>query len=257
MAYQFAQSPSHSYLRTANAPAFTDELVISLWFKAADVTNLHTLVKIEFDDPDNNRLMVQARGDVAGDPVRLVSQNENTQYEVLSTGSYTANVWQHVMVATGFSLGSKMWISLNGAAWVAKSSVKGPNGSPSYIQIGGDGVFIPSTIGSVAEVALWEALSPYTAFDPQGLGKPLTQGFAPSLFFRKPVFYAPLIRGLQDTYGGRTLTAYNSPVPANDHPPMRLPYAARNVTLAPPAAPEPEPRTATGGALLGCGLVAV
>lgn len=210
MAYQFAQAPSHSYLRTANAPAFPAEWAISLWFKAADVTSRHTLLRVEYDDPDNNRLMIQARGDVSGDPVRFVSQNENTQYSVDSTTSYTANVWQHVLVATGFSAGN-MWISLNGAAWVANTSIKGPNGSPSYIQIGGDSGFIPSIIGSVAEVAMWNALNPYVAFDPQGLGKPLTQGFAPSLMHRTLVFYAPLIRELQDLVGGNHLTAYNSP----------------------------------------------
>ena len=218
MAYQFAQAPSHSYLRTANAPAFPDELAISLWFKAADVTNHHTLLRVEYDDPDNNRIMIQARGDVSGDPVRFVSQNENTQYSVDSTTSYTANVWQHVLVATGLSAGN-MWISLNGAAWVSKGSVKPPNGDPSYIQISGDNVFIPSIIGSIAEVAMWKALDPYVEFDPQDRGKPLTQGFSPMLIHRKPVFYAPLIRELQDLVGGNHLTAYNSPA-VSEHPPV-------------------------------------
>lgn len=196
------------------------ELVFSLWFRAADVTNHHTLVKIEFDDPDNNRIMIQARGDVAGDPVRFVSQREGTQYTVDSTTGYAANVWQHVMVATGFT-DSKVWLSLNGAGWVEKTSVKPPNGNPSHIQIGGDNVFIPSTIGNIAEVAMWNALAPYVAFDPQDKGKPLTQGFSPMRIHRKPLFYAPLMGGLQDVVGGRTLTAYNGAAPANNHPPMR------------------------------------
>ncbi len=213
MAYQFAQSPSHSYLRTANAPAFTAELAISLWFNLQDVTSNHTLMRIEFDDPDNNRLMIQARGDVSGDPVRFVSQKESTQYTVDSTTSYTGDTWQHVLVATGFSAGN-MWISLNGAAWVSKGSVKPPNGDPSYIQISGDNAFIPAAIGRVAEVGIWNALVPYTSFDPQDKGKPLTLGFVPSLMHRTPVFYAPLIRELQDLYGGRTPTAYNGAEPA-------------------------------------------
>ncbi len=221
MAYQFAQSPSHGYLRTVTAPTLTAELALSLWFKVADTTNHHTLFKLEFDDPDNNRLMIQARGDVAGDPVRFVSQREGTLYEVLSTGSYTANVWQHVMVATGFAAGN-VWIGFNGAAWVHRDGVKPPNGNPSYVQIGGDNAFIPAAIGSIAEVALWNALAPFNSFDPQGQGKPLTQGFDPGIAHaNKPVFHAPLDGRLQDIRGGRTLTAYNGAVPANDHPPMR------------------------------------
>ena len=221
MAYQFAQSPSHSYLRTASAPAIAANLALRLWFKAADVTSHHTLIKIEYDDWDNNRILVQARGDVAGDPIRLVSQHEGTQYTLDTTTGYSANTWQHVLVGTGFT-DNKMWLSLNGSAWVEKASVKGPSGSLSYIQIGGDNAFIPSIIGSIAEVALWGELVPYFSFDPQTNAKPLTMGFAPAKI--RPgtlLFNAPLDGRLQDIRGGRTLTEQNGAIPANDHPPMR------------------------------------
>ena len=65
----------------------------------------------------------------------------------------------------------------------------------------GDNVYIPSIIGSGAEVALWDALDPYTTFDPQDKGKPRRR-VSPMRIHRKPLFYAPLMGGLQDVVGG-------------------------------------------------------
>lgn len=233
MAYQFARSPNHQYLRTASVPTIKDNWVFSLWFKADNVTEVHTLLKVEFDDPDNNRFLLIARGDVTGDPVRWASQNEGTAYSVDTTGAFLANTWNHVVACTNIS-DNKLHVSLNGAAWDEVSGVKFPNGSPSYIQISGDNAYLPAIIGSIAEVAVWDAAYPVLAFDPTAQGKFLTLGYLPVMHPNHPLGWWRLLRGLNDEVGGRTLTAYNSPT-QSDHCPVIEPSMPMVGKGAPPA----------------------
>jgi hypothetical protein len=222
MAYQFAQSPNHQYLRTASVPTFARELVVSLWFKPSDLTSVHTLFKMKFDDPDNNRFLLIARGTDTGDPVRWTSQNEGTVYSVDTTGAFLANTWNHVMACTN-TIGNKLYVSLNGAAWDEVSGVKFPNGSPLYIQVGGNNAYLPSIEGSIAEVAIWNAFAPGEWMNSGHVGR-LAQGFnaIKAVPGNRPLGYWRLLGegAYQDIIGGRTLTPYNSPVGANDHPPI-------------------------------------
>lgn len=232
MAYQFAQSPNHQYLRTASVPTFARELVVSLWFKPSDLTSVHTLFRMEFDDPDNNRFLLTARGTDTGDPVQWTSQ-KGTIYSVATTGAFLANTWNHVVACTNTSA-NKLHVSLNGAAWDEVSGVKFPNGSPLYIQISGDNGYIPAIIGSIAEVAVWDAAYPVLAFDPTAQGKFLTLGYLPVMHHNHPLGWWRLLRGLNDEVGGRTLTAYNSPT-QSDHCPVIEPSMPMVGKVAPPA----------------------
>ena len=222
MAIRFSTTPPHSYLRTASVPTINANWVFSLWFKADNVTEAHTLLKVEFDDPDNNRFVLVARGDIAGDPVQFRSQVEGTIFEVATTGAFTANTWNHVVACTNTSE-NKLHVSLNGAAWDEVSSFKLPNGSPLYIQIGGEGGYITTIEGSIAEVAIWNALAPGTWITDGHVGR-LAQGFSPlkAVPNNRPLGYWRLLGegAYQDIIGGRTLTPYNSPVGASDHPPI-------------------------------------
>lgn len=233
MAIRFSKTPSHSYLRTASVPTIKNNWVFSLWFKADNVTEAHTLLQVEFDDPDNNRFMLMARGDIAGDPVQFRVQVEGTLFEVATTGAFTANTWNHVVACTNTSE-NKLRVSLNGAAWDEVSCFKLPNGSPLYIQIGGEGGYIPTIEGSIAEVAVWDALFPVLAFDPTALGKLLTLGYLPVMHRNPPLGWWRLLRGLNDEVGGRTLTAYNSPT-QSDHCPVIEPSMPMVGKGAPPA----------------------
>ena len=220
MAIRFSKTPSHSYLRTSSVPTINANWVFSLWFKADNVTEAHTLLKVEFDDPDNNRFVLVARGDIAGDPVQFRSQVEGIIFEVDTTGAFLANTWNHVMACT--NIGDKLHVSLNGAAWDVAGASKLPNGSPLYIQIGGDGVFIPAIEGSIAEVAIWDAFAPVQWMNSGDVGR-LAQGFSPlKAVPNRPLGYWRLLGegAYQDIIGGRTLTPYNSPVGASDHPPI-------------------------------------
>lgn len=218
-AFTFSKTPSHSYLRTSSAPDCdgTDYMTISCWFNVGDVTGSHTLVKIEFDDPDNNRYLLVARGDVAGDPVRFTSQNEGTSYTVDTTTAYTANTWHQVTALLNKSQ-SRAWIAIDGGAFVEGTGFKYPEGSESYIQISGDNAFVPAAEGRVAEVAIWSSGIAYGGFSSNRGSSSLADGVAPiHVLPANLLCYWPLIGGgLQDLAGGYDLTAYNSPV-KGDH----------------------------------------
>ena len=212
---------ANSYLKSGSAPARVNNWAISVWFKADDVTTIHRLAKITFSDTDSN-LLITARGDSAGDPVNFLSQRDGTSYYV-SSASYSANTWHHVLMCTNDS-NHTLRISLDGQAWVKKTSCKLPDGAPGAIVVGDDSGYGYSIEGCVAELAIWDVVSPWTVFDPlTGAGYQLAKGFSPMVVHStRPKGYWRLLGegAYQDIIGGRTLTPYNSPVGASDHPPI-------------------------------------
>lgn len=223
MAYTFAKSPDHSYLRTTASPPVQwgpgesgTGFSVSLWFNAANATEAHTLLRLEHGGT-NNRYILSANGAADGDPVRFISQIGEAFYTV-SQSSYTAATWQHVFAATWTQdTDTTLYIALNGAASMAlQLEAQAPTAAESYVQISGDNIFIPAIDGAIAEVAIYGG--DLTLSDARFA---LADGFAPSRVHpHELIFYAPLIRGLQDISSSNTLTAYNTPV-VSAHPPIK------------------------------------
>lgn len=219
VAYAFDRTGTHKYLRTSGTPPNwyeTPNFTVSLWFRLADVVNNHCLIRMEHTGT-NERFRLEARGDVAGDPVRFTSQVGGVDYAVNTPTGYSANAWHHVL-AILLRNTSELFISLDGAAPTGVGSVKVPTTALSYFQVSGDNAFIPAAIGSIADVALW----PWHVWD-GGVGSEkgsasLAKGFSPMRAQPKGILgYWPLVRELVDRRGGHTLTAYNSPT-VSDHP---------------------------------------
>ncbi len=234
MAYTFAKTPSHSYLRTTTGPPQWGRGVdrtgfsVSLWFNAANATAAHTLLKLEHGGT-NTRYLLNVNGATADDPVIWRSQIGEYMYTVSQT-SYTASTWQHVFASAEFSeTYTTLSVALNGALICAENEAAiAPTDAESYVQISGDNVFIPAIDGAIAEVAIYDVdLSAAPArFE-------LADGFAPSRVMpQNLIFYAPLVRDLQDVKAGHTLTAYNSPTPG-PHCPVRRPANSFPARCAP------------------------
>jgi len=227
MAYTFAKSPNHSYLRTTASPPVQwgqgvngTGFSVSLWFNAADATAKHTLLRLEHSSELNTRYLLIADGATDGDPVKWISQIGEYKYTAGQT-SYTASTWQHVFASAYFGKTyMTLSVALNGALICAeKADAIAPTEDESYVQISGDNVFIPAIDGAIAEVAIYDI-----DMIEQGMEQArfeLARGFAPSRVMpQNLIFYAPLIRGLQDVVSANSLSAYNTPT-VSAHPPIK------------------------------------
>ena len=231
MAYTFAKTPSHSYLRTTTGPPQwgTGPFSVSAWFNVANVTEAHAIIRLEHIGT-NTRYALYASGSDTNDPVKWFSQTGGSIYAASMT-SFLANTWHHVLATAD---DSTVRLALDGAQIMAEAAAEFPDDDESYVQIGGDNAYIPAPTGSVAEVAIYNIDLSAASYYPARLS--LAKGFSPACVFpQNLIFYAPLVRDLQDVKAGHTLTAYNSPT-VGDHCPVRRPansYPARCAPYVP------------------------
>ncbi len=216
MAYHFTRhgtdSGLDSYLQTT-APIAIDQMAgfsVFARFRAEDVTQAHTILKIEFSNGEHYRLV--ASGEVANDPVRWISWDGEDQDSVATATGYTADTWHSVIACKyGYTTGA---VSLDGAEF-SSSFKMGVSGSVPLLSISSAGVY-RAIAGDVAEVAIWDvnmSLEQYAA-DVAALAK----GISPmTILPGNLLHYWDLTRGLQDHIGGCTLTAYNTPT-VSEHP---------------------------------------
>lgn len=158
---------------------------------------------------DANRQALWAMGADAGTPIRAQSRAVSSTSNADSTAAY---------VAAAFNACAAVFFATNSRAAFVDGQNKGTNtGSISSITLNNirigrqvDNTFLLN--GKASEVAVWTAA--LTDAEIASLGK----GFKP--YRVRPqslLFYAPLIRTLQDTKGGLALTNNNSATVA-DHP---------------------------------------
>ena len=216
MAYHFTRHESDSgldsYLQTT-APIAIDYLTgfsVFARFRAEDVTQAHTILKIEYSNGEHYRIV--ASGEVANDPVRWISWDGESQ-DGASTGTgYTADTWHSVIACKSqYTTGA---VSLDGAEFSTGFKL-GASGNTPLLSISSAGVY-RAIAGDVAEVAIWNmSMSPAQyAADVAALAK----GISPMTIL--PVnllYYWYLTRGQQDNVGGCTLTPFNSPT-VSEHP---------------------------------------
>lgn len=214
MAYHFTRHSTDSgldaYLQTDAEIAIDQMAGFSVFarFRAEDVTQAHTILKIEFSNGEHYRLV--ANGEGANDPVRWISWDGERQYGASTTTGYTADTW-HSVIACKYTGGT---VSLDGAAFSSGLKISAGGNTP-LLSISSAGVY-RAIAGDVAEVAIWNmsmSLEQYAA-DVAALAK----GISPATI--RPanlLHYWDLTRGLQDQIGGCTLTAYNTPT-VSEHP---------------------------------------
>lgn len=227
MAILFSKTPSHQYLRTTDTPCLqwgegdeSKSFTISLWFKAANVTEDHTLLVLEHNTASDHRYYVKALGTNTNDIVKITAQVGGTTGGA-SKGPFLANTWHHVM-ACAYIDGTgivDLLLYLDGAAGTLKQEISAPTTDETFIQVGGHSASLPTITGQIAEVAVYDTeLHPVTW---PGASDMLVKGVRPiHVLPQHLIYYAPLDGRYQDLRGGHTLTPYNSPVNADDHPRM-------------------------------------
>jgi hypothetical protein len=205
MAYDF--NGTDQRLNTTSTPVAAAPLTLACWFRADDVTTNRCLFELATSaGAEGFRLLVA--GALAGDPIYadyILSAGINAQ----TTAGYTANTFHHA--AATFPNNTTVTAYLDGGN-SATSTGSALNPAPTRINIGAR--FLSSSAGlffdgRIAEVGIWNVA--LTAAEIASLAKGITCN---KIRPQNLVFYAPLIRNLQDTKGGSIITPVNSPIVA-------------------------------------------
>ena len=193
MAYDF--NGTTQYVSAASAPATAVPMTMACWFNADDITSNHVLIRVS-DGGTTNRLLLEANGAQAGDPVRARTGNQNAS----SATGFSASTWHHAAGVFTSSTSRRAFIDgVGGTANTGTQAVTGLNAT----RIGNEAASYMN--GRIAEAAIWNVdLSDAEIAS-------LATGVRPSLVRpQNLVFYAPLVRDLVDYARGITLTNNNS-----------------------------------------------
>jgi hypothetical protein len=209
MAYEF--NGSNQYLNTATAPVSAEPITMACWFYLNNTTADHTLVSIN-GSSTLSYFQMQAAGSLAGDPVRAVTFAGGGGANVAASNTgFSASTWTHA--AAVFTSTSSRTVYLNGS----QGAINTNNVSiPSIVRMS-IGVISWNTPvnyanGRIADVGVWSAA--LNADEILSLSKGVT---CDKVRPQSLVFYAPLVRELQDVKGGLTITNNNTATVAN-HP---------------------------------------
>jgi hypothetical protein len=207
MAYSL--NGSTQYLSaTAPIDGLTKPFTLACWFNSTTVTANQYLVTL---CPANGSAWgISAHGGLANDPLLAIQTGSNS---FSTTSAYSANTWTHACgvfnsitsrtaykdaVAGSTATGTEQFVTA--ATQVIIGSVRAGGNFSQYLN------------GLIAEVGIWNAA--LTANEIASLAKGMT---CDKVRPQSLVFYAPLVRELQDVKGGLTITNNNTATVAN-HP---------------------------------------
>ena len=152
-----------------------------------------------------------ARGDVANNPVQSLVRGNSTGNDVNTTTGYTINTWHHAGAVWSSTTSRSVYIDGGSSA---SDTLPVVSNSQNRLLLGAiSRVLVQFFLsGLMSEAAIWNVA--LTNAEIASLAK----GFSPRRVRPQSlVFYAPLLRNLQDLRQGLALTAVNSPTVAN-HP---------------------------------------
>ncbi len=207
MAYDF--NGSTQFLSTGISPISSEPLTMALWFNRKNFAG--NVVFVALDRGTNSGTGIHNIGGSTGSSLSAAS-NDGTISSVTSTNSYTLNTWNHG--CSVMSSASSRTIYLNGGGASTSTVTKNVTGL-SNVSIGARyangvvGIYAPALI---AEVGIWDTA--LTDSEIASLARGMT---CDKVRPQNLVFYAPLVRDLQDVRGGLTITNNNSATVA-DHP---------------------------------------
>jgi hypothetical protein len=213
MAYDF--NGTSQYLNTASSPITNGPLTMACLFRLDAAVGTISLVTL-------NDANGQERFSLSSNP----SVNRAVQFAFVTSGgsilglsentpSASANTWHHaVATVSGTGSGTVFTTYFNGQAGTSATDTLSPVGNIDSIIVGARygasvGLFLD---GQIAEVGIWNAA--LTAAEVASLAKGMT---CDKVRGQSLVFYAPLIRSLQDLRGGLSITNNNTATVAN-HP---------------------------------------
>ena len=216
MAYEF--NGTNQRITAAN-PISDVPFTLACWFNPQKDTSNRCLLQVG-NFATTNRCTLFALGNVAGDPVRLQVLGSTATATVVTSTGWTTNTWNHACGTaklTGSFPPQEFAVYLNaGGKVTGTSNVGAPSSAWSSTSIGvqqQNGVINTGTHfdGLIAEAGIWNVA--LTDDEIASLAKGMTCNLVRP---QSLVFYAPLIRELQDIKGGLTLTNNNTATVA-DH----------------------------------------
>lgn len=208
MAYNFIRN-NGVFLSVSNAVVSQTPLTIAAWNKVTDINTAQAVVSICTNN-GTHRFQIVLVANTARYRCNAVGSSATGFAE--ATASATAGTWGHV--AAVFSSDSSRTCYFNGGNSGTSSVTSTLSETLSQVQIGS--VYINGNSnymnGDIAEVGIWNAA--LTASEVASLGKGITcnQVRPQSL-----VFYAPLIRDINDIARGVSISNTNSATVSN-HP---------------------------------------
>jgi len=212
MAYNFTRTSSQS-LTTGSTPVTGNLMTLACWFNRKttfDGVNSPFLVAVDATSGTNFNGIACG----SGSNIVIATSNVGAGPSFAESASHNINEWHHACGVFESSTSRKIFLDAGSPATAtATRNVSGQNN----ITIGARysaGAF-PSNIFAdclVAEVGIWNVA--LTADEIASLAKGMT---CDKVRPQSLVFYAPLVRNLQDVRGGLTITNNNTATVAN-HP---------------------------------------
>ena len=210
MAYEL--NGTSQYFNTASTPVTVAPLTLAAWFYPNNVTTNFALMSVTDNvEAGSNRFGITVLGAVAGDPIQAFAQTSSATGTTNSTSAFLANTWQHACGV--FESTTSRSIYLNGGNSATNTTLVTPTADRIRIgarfSSGSAGIYF---LGRIAEVGIWNVA--LTAAEIESLADGMT---CDKVRPQSLVFYAPLVRDLQDVKGGLTITNNNAATVA-DHP---------------------------------------
>lgn len=232
---RYFDGSDHLKLDSYTSPGYP--FSIACWFRADTTTLGFTLAGLD-NTSGINFCIVNAQGNVSGDPVRVTCRDPSSGLvPAATTSGYTANTWYHAVGV--FDSTSSRSVYINGDD---KGSETSTTADPTInaLRIGAlkfNGADSNEMQGRIAEVGFWDrALT-------DGEAATLAAGFSP-LFVPGLIHYWPFGGALtaddekRDLISGQTLTAVGNEATA-DHVPGMIypapPFAIEYAAGTPPA----------------------
>jgi len=188
------------YLSTTSTPVTSVPLTFAIWFNTDATANMYLAYLLNSSSP-SNFFRIQTRSTTA--PIEMSRNDGGTLAFVRSTGTTPVNgTWNHACGV--FTSSSSMTIYYNGGNSQTNTTSKTPTGIDSIL-IGDAGTGSNRFNGKLADFGIWD--TDLTADEIASLAKGMT---CDKVRPESLVFYAPLVRDLQDTKGGLTITNNNS-----------------------------------------------
>ena len=200
MAYDF--NGTNQYLSTSSAPAQANSTTIACWYRVSNASIRQALVSLS---------------DAVGNLNRHLLYHESSARVSIATGGALESNSAVVVPSNTWTHGAGVWNASN-SRYVYANGTQSVNFTSNVSVSTFDRVEIgrrPSTLylaGNIAEVGIWNAA--LTAAEVASLAKGMT---CDKIRPQNLVFYAPLVRDLNDQKGGLAITNNNGATVAN-HP---------------------------------------
>ena len=211
MAYEL--NGTSQYFNTASTPVTVAPMTLAAWFYADNVTTNFALMSVTDNaEAGSNRFGITVLGATAGDPVQAFAQSPSATGTANSTTGFVASQWHHACGV--FESTTSRTVYLDGSNNATNTTSVSPTGADririgARFLLGSAGLFFD---GRIAEVGIWNAA--LTAAEVASLADGMT---CDKVRPQSLVFYAPLVRNLQDVKGGLSITNNNTATVAN-HP---------------------------------------